>query len=314
MKLNDRIGRRVKLHDLHVLMTVVEMGSMGKAAERLAVSPPSISKAIAEMEHSIGVRLLDRTSKGVEATAYGRALLRRSMSAFDELRQGIKDIESLADPSVGEVRVGCPEAIADGLLLTIIDRFSRQYPRVTVRVTAVHNVPQDLRPLRDRAVDFLLAGFPKPFGEDDLQFEFLYEDRPFIVSGRNSPWAHRRKIQIAELADEPWLMPHEGMFVSLLAETFQANNMSVPKLGVRTYSVHQRMMLLTTNRFISAEVGSVLRFNAERFPLKVLPVNCAIRSWPVWIVTLQNRALSPVVQTFLGCVREVVQPLVRKER
>ena len=125
VKWNDRIGRRLKLHDLHVLMTVAEMGSMGRAAERLAVSPPSVSKAIADMEHAVGVRLLDRTSKGVEATAYGRALLRHGVGAFDELRQGIQEIESLADPSVGEVRVGCPDVFASGLLSAIIDRFSR---------------------------------------------------------------------------------------------------------------------------------------------------------------------------------------------
>ena len=76
MKWDARIGRRLKLHDLHVLLTVAELGSMGKAAERLAVSQPSVSKAIADMEHAIGVRLLDRTPKGVETTAYGRALLR----------------------------------------------------------------------------------------------------------------------------------------------------------------------------------------------------------------------------------------------
>ena len=93
MKWDDRIGRRVKLHDLHVLMTVAELGSMGKAAERLSVSQPSVSKAISDLEYVVGVRLLDRTARGVETTAYGRALLRRGMGAFDELRQGIKDIE-----------------------------------------------------------------------------------------------------------------------------------------------------------------------------------------------------------------------------
>jgi hypothetical protein len=71
------------------------------------------------------------------------------------------------------------------------------------------------------------------------------------------------------------------------------------------------MMLLATDRFVSAEVGSVLRFNANRFPLKVLPVNLAIRSWPVWIVTLKNRTVSPVVQSFLDCVREVAKPMAK---
>src|SRR5262247_3950367 len=160
MKWDARIGRRLKLHDLHVLLTVAELGSMGKAAGRLAVSQPSVSKAIADMEHTIGVRLLDRTAKGVECTAYGRALLRRGMGAFDELRQGIKDIESLADPKVGEVRVGCPEALAAGLISAVMDRFSRENPRAVVRVTVADNMAPEYRHLRDRTVDFLVGRTP----------------------------------------------------------------------------------------------------------------------------------------------------------
>jgi DNA-binding transcriptional LysR family regulator len=67
------------------------------------------------------------------------------------------------------------------------------------------------------------------------------------------------------------------------------------------------MTLLATDRFISAEVGSVLQFNADRFPMKVLPVNLPINPWPVWLVTLKNRTVSPVVQTFVKHVREVTK-------
>ena len=124
MRWNDRIGRRLKLHDLHIFMTVADTGSMGKAAAILSISQPSVSKAIAEIEHTMGVRLLDRTPTGVEVTAYGRALVRRGIGAFDELRQGIKDIELLSDPMAGEVQIGCPQAIACGLLQGILARFS----------------------------------------------------------------------------------------------------------------------------------------------------------------------------------------------
>ena len=110
----------------------------------------------------------------------------RLTRAFDELRQGIKEIESLADPTVGEVRVGCPDVFAAGLLSAVVDRFSRQCPRVVVSIAAANNVAQEFRQLRDRTVDFLLAGFPRSQTEDDLDIEFLYEDRPFIVTGRNN--------------------------------------------------------------------------------------------------------------------------------
>jgi DNA-binding transcriptional LysR family regulator len=310
MKWDDRIGRRLKLHDLHILLTVAEMGSMGKAAERLAVSQPSVSKAIADIEHTIGVRLLDRTPKGVETTAYGRALLRRGLGAFDELRQGIKDIESLADPTVGEVRVGCPEAISAGLLSAVIDVFSRRYPQATVSVTPADNMSLEFRRLRDRHVDFLLGRVAEPFSDDDLDAEILYRDRMYFVSSRKSVWGRRRKIDLAELADAPWLLT-PSMYGSILAEAFQASGLAVPKVSVGCYSTHQTINLLATSRFVSALSGSQLRFNADRFSLKLMPVDFATRSWPVAIVTLRSRTVSPIVQTFMDCVREVARPMTK---
>src|SRR3954471_11245442 len=103
MRLSDRIGRRMRLHDLHVLMAVVQAGSMGKAAALLNTTQPAISKSIAELEHAIGVRLLARSHQGVEQTQYGRALLKRGVTAFDELKQGVRDIEFLSDPGAGEL-------------------------------------------------------------------------------------------------------------------------------------------------------------------------------------------------------------------
>ena len=98
MQLSDRIGRRMKLQDLHVLMTVVQAGSMGKAARHLNTTQPAISRSIADLEHALGVRLLDRHRQGVEPTDYGRALLDGGVAVFDDLRQGVKNIEFLADP------------------------------------------------------------------------------------------------------------------------------------------------------------------------------------------------------------------------
>ena len=129
-----RIGRRVRLRDLHILSAVVRWGSMAKAASHLAMSQSAISESIASLEDALRVRLLDRNSQGIEPTIYADALLKRGHVVFDELKQGIKDIEFLADPTAGEVRIGCPEFLSVWLLPTVIDRFSRKYSRVTVRV------------------------------------------------------------------------------------------------------------------------------------------------------------------------------------
>ncbi len=130
MQLSERVGRRMKLRDLHVLMTVVQAGSMGKAAQRLNTGQPAVSRSIAHLEHTLGVRLLDRDRRGVELTPYGRALLDCGVAVFDGLRRGVRDLEFLADPTAGEVRIGCNPFLAAGFASAVVDRLSRRYPRM----------------------------------------------------------------------------------------------------------------------------------------------------------------------------------------
>src|SRR5688572_10373637 len=155
MRWNDRIGRRIKLSDLHILLAVAQSGSMAKAASALAVSHPVVSRSISDLEHTLGVRLLERNPRGVELTAYGRAMLSRSHAAFDELRQGVKDIEFLSDPTVGEVRIGTTPALAASFVFAVIDRLSRRYPRIVFHVIEGAN-PAQRRNLGERAVDLLI--------------------------------------------------------------------------------------------------------------------------------------------------------------
>src|SRR5881628_1460613 len=136
MQLSDRIGSRMKLQDLHVLMTVVQAGSMGKAAQILNTTQPNISRSIGELEHALGVRLLDRHRQGIEPTEYGRALLDCGMAVFDDLRQGVKNIEFLSDPSSGEVRIGSIAPLAASFVSAVIDRLSRRHPRIVFHVVA----------------------------------------------------------------------------------------------------------------------------------------------------------------------------------
>ena len=75
MEFDDRVLRRLKLSDLRLLQAVVQFGGMGKAAAHLNISQPAVSKAVATLEHTLGVRLLDRGPQGIAATRYGEALL-----------------------------------------------------------------------------------------------------------------------------------------------------------------------------------------------------------------------------------------------
>jgi DNA-binding transcriptional LysR family regulator len=143
---------------------------MAKAAE-LAISPPAVSKAIADMEHAVGLRLLDHTRLGTEVTTYGRALIDHGTGIFDELKQATQELEFL-DPTRGEFRIGSSESVAAGLLPAIIDRFSRQYPKVTLTVVQAVVATTHYREMRERSIDLLLGASP-PLDEEDLQSEGL---------------------------------------------------------------------------------------------------------------------------------------------
>src|SRR5437764_523485 len=91
-------ARRLSTRELRIFLAVVHSRSMAKAAKTVGTSQPAISKAIADMEHSLGVRLLDRSPQGVEPTQYGRALVKCGLAVFKELNKGINDIALLPCP------------------------------------------------------------------------------------------------------------------------------------------------------------------------------------------------------------------------
>lgn len=311
----SRIGRRLKLRDLHILLAVVQWGSMAKAATHLAMSQPAVSEAIAKLEDALRVRLLDRSPRGIEPTIYARALLKRGRVVFDELRQGIRDIEYLADPTAGEIRVGCPETLAAGLVPEIIDRISRGHPQVVVHVVNTPTGKLEFRELRERSVDLMLGRILKPFSADDVDGEILCEDQFFVVASAQSRWARRRKIELAELMNEPWVLaPPNNVVGSFIERAFHANGLKLPRQSVTSFSSHVRIHLLATGRFLSILPSLLLRYNAKRWGLKALPVDLGIQPVPLVIFTLKNRTLSPVVQLFVEHARAVTKTVAAPPR
>jgi len=313
MLLSDRIGRRMKLQDLHVLMAVVQAGSMSKGAVVLNTTQSAISRSIAELEQTIGVPLLDRAPQGVEPTEFGRALLECGVAVFDDLRRGVKKIEFLADPSAGEVRIGCPPQLAASFVSTVVNRLSRRYPRIVFHVVVGQLVDAQHRDLFDRNVDLLIARRFGSLVDQRTDYEFLFDDSYFVAAGIHNRWTRRRRIELAELADEPWVLPPPpNSMVELIAkEAFLASGLGYPRTTIFTASPDVRMSLLATGRFISVIPGSLLRFSTRRLELKVLPVGQSLRHMPVGIITLKNRTLSPVAQLFIDSAREVAKPLAK---
>ena len=307
-----RIGRRLRLRDLHILSTVVEQGSMAKAAAQLAVSQPAVSDAIANLEAALGVRLLDRSPHGVAPTIYADALLKRGHVVFDELRQGINDIEALTNPTAGEVRVGCPESLAP-FLSAAIDQLSRRYPDVVVHVVTAQPATLEFRELRERKVDLLLGRMiSSSLVDDDIDVEVLFEDRLFVVAGARNPWSRRPKIELAELVKERWIMlPPNNALGALVTQAFHARGLEAPRECV-TADIHFRIHLVSTGRFLSALPADLLHLVGKHWSLKALPIDLGLQAPSLAVLTLRNRTLSPVVQLFIDCTRETAKSMASR--
>jgi DNA-binding transcriptional LysR family regulator len=285
---------------------------MAKAAESLATSQPAISRSIADLELCLGVRLLDRGPRGVAPTPYGRALIRRGIAIFDELKQGVQDIEFLADPTVGDVRIAAPIGWGAGFVSTVIDRLARRYPRIVCHVTICDTTAPVLE---QRAVDLVVTRpFAIPPPEEHFQGELLFTDSTLVIAGIKSPWARRRRIGLAELIDEPWaLPPPDDQAHIVLTEVFRSMGLALPRPAMVTATSVARIALVAQGHFLSMTSESVLRFSGWAGSIKVLPIELAA-SGPVGIVTLKNRTVPPAAQLFIDCAREVARTMAMTRR
>ena len=303
----ERIARRLKVHDMRVLVAVVESGSMHKAAQRLRTSQPAISRTIADLEHAVGVRLLERSPHGIQPTQYGRVLVKRGVAAFDEFTQGVKDIKFLSDPSAGELRIGCTDAMAAGPVLTVVEELTRQHPRLVFHL--VTGAIVTLYPaLAERKVELVITPAPGATAEEHANVGSLFEDNVVVVAGAKSRWARRRRIELEELVNEPWTLPPPGSSLGIIVATaFRARGLPPPEVTVVAESAAILKRLAATGRFLTAFSEYSLRFPGMDSTLKVLPVELPGARRTVRIVSLKNRALSPLAELFIDRMRAVTR-------
>lgn len=307
--MNDRAFRRLKLSDLRLFQAVMEHGGMAKAAAQLNMSQPAVSKAIAVLERVLGVRLLDRKPQGVEPTVYGRALIKGGIAVFDELKQTIRQIEFLTDPTAGELRIGATEAGAAGFVPAVIARLSSEYPRITFHVVTADPATLASRHLPQRDVELAIGALSARHPE--IEQELLFDDRHFVMAGPKNKWVNRRNIKLADLVSEPWVLPPpDNIQSNYVSEAFRANGLEPPHSQVVSFSIPLCHHLLATGRFLTMH-PVVMASLGKHLPLKLLDVRFHGIPRSVGIMTLKNRTLSPLAMLFMACAREMAKPLER---
>ena len=312
MRQAEVISRQLKLRHLRILIEVGQRGSMVKAGEELGVSQPVVSKAISDLEHALGVRLLDRLPQGVEPTLYGRALIKRSIAVFDDLHASVSEIESLSDPFSGELRIGAYEGTSSWLLPVIVGRLGQVHPRITFNIVLADPLTLIERDLRGRRVDLVIGNVTAELAitDDELQTTVLQPSPQHLVAAKNSRVAARRTLGLSDVLNERWCLPHPGHPVRMaFDQAFRSERLAPPEAVVTVTSPQMTAAMVAESGYLGMVNSVVLGSSPLRSSLKILPIRLPEHSLRIGIMTLRNRTLSPVAQLFIDTAREVVATL-----
>jgi DNA-binding transcriptional LysR family regulator len=305
--LPHRIGRNLKLRDLHTLIAISELGSMAKAANRLGVTQPAISQSVADLEAFVGVRLLDRGPRGVTLTGFGETLLKHARLSFDDLAQGLRDIAFHAGSGVGEVAVASDMSfIAGGMMADIIRQLARDAPGIRVQVieTTTRTRAPNFQELRERQVDLVLGRVSISDADTAFDVETLGDEELLVVAGKTHPLAAMMSLDWQALARANWILAsRDNLARTMLAEALAAKGHDLPEPAVTTYSMHLRLQLLQSGSYLTVLPDTAFRHAAERWNLVALPLRFEKRL-PVALLSLRNRSPSPQARLFAEAARE----------
>lgn len=302
------LARRLTLRELRLFVATVRAASIVKAAHEVGLTQPALSKAIAGLEATIGVRLFDRTHRGVLPTPHGDALYRRAIGVFEELRNATQDLESLADANSGELRLGAVPTICAAFLPEVMGRLLELRPQYRFAIAELDS--QELRSeLLTRSLDFALGASHLASGAADLVFEKLFEDRLFVISNVNHPLAAKRSLRLSELTRFRWILPGgDSQVRTRLEEAFSDAGVAFPDVAVSSMSISIRSILPLRTPLLTVLYGSVLRLGATASGIRVLPVDVG-PTIPIGIVRMKDKALAPSANMFFKCAHDAAKAL-----
>jgi DNA-binding transcriptional LysR family regulator len=233
------------------------------------------------------------------------------MAAFDELKQGIRDVEFLSDPGTGELHIGCSPAMAEGIVLAVVEKLSKQYPRVAFYVTHA-STPALFEALRMRRIELGFGQISGVAPEEDMHQEVLIEEPLVVIAGRKNPWARRRRIALADLVNEPWTWAPATAVDNRVTQAFRASGLNPPRATVYAEAINMRTRMAASGRFLAVVPAFIMRLPARHPSLKVLPVDLPATYRQAGIVMLKNRTPSALAQLFIDTAREVAKPLAKQ--
>lgn len=302
------LNLRLRLQDLQIFISAIELGGMKKAAIRLGISQPFVTQTIKKMEQTFGVPLIERTRSGIEPTLYGKAVLKRGFIAFDELHQTTNDIKSLQDATKGDVRFSAPQGVGSVIFADVVADFIEKNPHASVQVRVETSLQEGLSKLRDRYSDFLIGALPRGVNSeletDDLTIERVIQDEIVVVVGQKSPLLKKKNIRPGHLIDQRWILPpRDDWYRNVVVRWFKSENLTVPSVSVVTSSAPVVAKLVAAGSYVTIRSRLFARYNA----LQELKCSLPRTQFSWCIIRIKGRTLSPTAERFIDLSRSTLK-------
>jgi DNA-binding transcriptional LysR family regulator len=285
----------LNLNHLRILGAVAETGSIRRAAERLAVSQPAVSKQLATFESNVGLPLVERLPRGVRLTHAGQVLADYARRIGNLQTQACDAIAELRGGARGRLRVGASTTIAVYLLPEIIVAYRRKYPEVSLQTT-VGSSASIARQLADDAIDLGLAEVAP--SDPSLEVTVFREDHLVAIAPPSHPLARKHSVTVEQLCTEPFVVRDTG------SETKSFVERELARRGLLVSAVMSVGSTEAVKRAVAAGIGVAivsklsidLEVRARR--LTVLPIRGLNIRRPLYAVVRGKMPVFPALTNF----------------
>ena len=282
---------------LQHFLAVYDTGNFSRAAENSGVSQQAVSKSVAKLEDSLGVRLFERGAYGAEPTNFGHALARRAKVITAETRLAAAEISALRGADKGYVRIGLGWSFLTRIAPMMINRFSEKQPGITLSITSGDSRTLFEKLLRGE-VEFVASAPPSEMEIDSaLEATELFEDRDAIMMRRDHPLASKSDITLEDLAHQTWLLSMQlQMQWNRICNVFLSAGLAPPAKYVDMDSVILAKSTLLQSDAVMLLARELFATEEERAQYYILEGTDFPVPRTAYFTTRRNSVLQPAAQ------------------
>jgi DNA-binding transcriptional LysR family regulator len=298
---------RLKIRQILLLVALDEHRNMHRAATGVAMTQPAATRLLGDLERQLGLRLFERSARGITPNAYGESLIRHARMMLATLDHARDEINALAEGTTGKGVIGALLVSAPVLVPRAVARFKARHPNITVLVR--EGTPGTLLPaLRGGEFDLVVGRLSGELPAEGLDFEPLYNEPMLAVVRARHPLAKRRTLKLAQLANAQWIVPTpESPFRRRLVAAFRQAGVEPPRRIVESLSMLVNRVLVQETDMIAVMPRDVAHQFAAPGIARILPVKLPPPSGPVGVITSSGRALTPAATDLVQALRDVAR-------